>query len=309
MNGLTDEFEVFIYSALNAYRVTTLLGTLIETGHKTADIHERYLAFTNLLDIFKKAMPTLRIRDVSQFLEKFLSENTNQINYAISDMHFYACKHFQDPLDEKHIEKNRLEIYYPKMCLERVKFLSWDIQKFKLLSEEPKILDLGCGLLPFLDILDVANKGKIKEYIGVDKRCITDFFEIDSNRKMKISDYGYPINLIVSEIDNFIESESGYLKECDTILLFEVLHCIFNSTVLVSKMFRKLANLKQILILEPILNNKGISLAFTSHMLKHCNASIVDDEFLEQVKTVTARPFTISTTFPNKQYRLVSISI
>ena len=263
--------EDFFCGLLTAYRMNGILGELM-TDIPSPELD---IAWSTMLEIYKetfniKSCDIKEYQKILAYLRYFVKTNKKWIEYVLADMHYYSTKHFTilEDLEKSNIEAYRLNRLYLAAMQERVNFLEWNTEAFKIFNKIVNIIDIGCGTCPFADLFYTNNS--IRKYTGIDKRDIrSHIIKINNEKKYNIEYINAEFNL-----PNAINLLSSILKENESNVLFmgEFLHCVKEPLSLLLDIINSTlqSRICKILILEPKQCSQiGMSFAFQYHMAKH----------------------------------------
>jgi len=210
-----------------------------------------YRALTGNGPVFFKAAKELAsvFQIKPEEVEPFLEPYREQIIYAMQDFRHYVNLIGDIPTFE--------EAYWPAMDEESK--LVKNSAPFKIPWENPVILDIGAGSMPYLKLFQEVNLG-IGCYIAVDKRYETHKPPVNSTDTTVVtiaSDYApmFPISK-----ENTI---------INVLFLANFLHCLEDIDAFFDLVLPSLPSLKIIKILE-IKPDWNLDFLFDYHMYEHC---------------------------------------
>jgi len=285
MYKVGEKIETFVCDMMTSYRWVPLLATLAKDDVDDATKMIAWLDLTRLLreKLFEGSAAAVITHDMEMtfeeaenYLRKFIDKNKNWIMYSLLDMGFYV----NDLVPFDDVEKARMEAY-PHRMAEQAKFLRWFEGGFTLPIQclpDAKILDIGCGTMPYTGLFDVHNQaGSVNKYLGLDKKDMRPFLPEGEIIK--------PYNIMFEQLDICTADIRNIVYHPDVIFFGESLHCLCIPIPTLKKLCDYFGDtLKVMMFLEPNLNTQsGLSTAFPFHMKLHADGMFVNTKTISNI--------------------------
>ena len=217
------------------------------------------------------------------------------------DMAYYAFKHAGrlDTAEGRMMERGRKARYHQRMQ-DQFETLEWEPECFDIPQESIRLLDVGCGLMPYRHLLADANAGRINRYFGLDKQG----FE---NGPYMLSDSGMAALAIRADVDE-VTDDAEWRDTKATVLFFaESLHCFEDPLTVLENMVVKLQTVKDILVLD-VAEESCLGMGMDYHMRAHGCFGKIDLEHIKMfAKKLDAKD--VGTQSPSSQHNLYRIML
>lgn len=267
---MDKSFENIMCEFMTGYRWIPLLYTIASQDEYDSKVEA---AWTDLLRILQSELPDMSLKDLKQHVRKFAKAYEGWIVYALADMSLFAEKLIFNAADEA-MEDIRFEAY-TKIMKAQALLLSNKPQIFKVTGIDCiRILDIGCGPFSYFKHFNCANTNLV-EYIGIDKRNMTKDIT-NATDDTRVSFYQR----------NILEVDAIHIaNRANVLFMGNFLHCLASEEEMLEvlkKILSECTKIKNILILEPNLDHKGIGAAFGYHMEIH-GGTCVDELTIESL--------------------------
>lgn len=203
-------------------------------------------------------------------IPEMIEAHKDWICYTFHDMLYYYHKIEMFGLGVEAADEERMKYYLPAMAeIVNSPLIEWRHGIFSTGIEHSVILDVGCGLFPFLKLFRRDNTGNIY-YLGVDKRDI-DIEPVRSAAPERVMPKLYRMG-----IEEYLKSRLPYImrwkERIDTVFFGNSFHCLPDAKKILQRIAR-LPNVTKIMILE-FAPQSTLNFMFDFHMYMHAGDNL-----------------------------------